>query len=78
MDSESTSETKRLLANTSPCIDSDVASSSVIYIEPEKEVAARKKFDKYLVPVSLVFIILSSIDRNNVSGILCSLTSFIK
>jgi hypothetical protein len=39
---------------------------SAIYIEPEKEAAARRKFDKFLVPVSLIFIILSALDRNNV------------
>ena len=50
--------------------------SSVIYIEPEKEAAARRKFDKYLVPVSLIFIVLSALDRNNVSTILCREESF--
>jgi hypothetical protein len=40
--------------------------SSVIYIEPEREAAARRKFDTFLVPVSLIFIILSALDRNNV------------
>lgn len=44
--------------------------SSAIYIDPEKEAAARRKFDKYLVPVSLIFIILSALDRNNVSRVL--------
>jgi hypothetical protein len=48
---------------------SEVANST-IYIEPEKEAAARRKFDKFLVPVSLVFIILSALDRNNVSEVL--------
>ena len=49
---------------------SEVATSSLIYIEPEKEAAARRKFDKYLVPVSLIFIVLSALDRNNVSEVL--------
>jgi hypothetical protein len=40
--------------------------ASVIYIEPEKEAAAIRKFDTFLVPVSLLFIILSALDRNNV------------
>ncbi|KIM99824.1 hypothetical protein OIDMADRAFT_126093 [Oidiodendron maius Zn] len=48
------------------CI-SEVA-SSVIYIEPEKEAAVRRKFDKYLVPVSLLFIVLSALDRNNLGN----------
>ena len=41
--------------------------SSVIYIDPEKEAAARRKFDKYVVPVSVIFLVLSTLDRNNVS-----------
>ena len=46
---------------------SEVA-GSVIYIDPEKEAAARRKFDIYVVPVSLIFLVLSTLDRNNVSG----------
>ena len=41
--------------------------SSTIYIDPEKEAAARRKFDKYVVPVSVIFLVLSTLDRNNVS-----------
>jgi hypothetical protein len=52
---------------------SEVA-NSMIYIEPEIEAAALKKFDKFLVPVSLIFIILSALDRNNVSDVLISRT----
>lgn len=43
------------------------AGGTVIHIDPKKEAAARRKFDKFLLPVSLVFIILSALDRNNVS-----------
>lgn len=42
--------------------------SSVIYIDPKKEAAAMAKFDKTVLPVSMIFLILSSLDRNNVSG----------
>ena len=45
---------------------------SIIYVDPDKEKSAQRKFDKYLVPVALVFIILSALDRNNVSGVLVS------
>ena len=38
-----------------------------IYIDPEKEKAALRKFDKWLVPVAFIFLVLSSLDRNNVS-----------
>jgi len=39
---------------------------SVIYIDPAKEAACRRKFDKYVVPVSVIFLVLSTLDRNNV------------
>lgn len=70
MDSESPTYTKRLLSDASPLTysGSEVFSSTAVYIEPEKEAAARRKFDKYLVPVSLVFIVLSSVDRNNLGN----------
>jgi hypothetical protein len=71
MGSGSTGDTKRLLGDTDipiySCSESSASSISVIYIKPEKEAAARRKFDKYFVPVSLIFIILSALDRNSVS-----------
>lgn len=42
--------------------------STLIYIDPEKEAAAFRKFDKYVLPVSVIFQVLSSLDRNNVSA----------
>lgn len=44
---------------------SEVA-GSMIYIDPKKEAAALRKFDIYLLPVSVVFLVLSALDRNNV------------
>jgi hypothetical protein len=41
----------------------------VIYIDPEKEAACRRKFDIYVVPVSVIFLVLSTLDRNNVSEV---------
>jgi hypothetical protein len=69
MDSQTTLYGKRVENDTTVPVDSssELSSNSMIYIEPEKEAAALKKFDKYLVPVSLIFIILSALDRNNVS-----------
>lgn len=40
---------------------------ATIYIDPVKERAAMKKFDKYVLPVSVIFLVLSALDRNNVS-----------
>ena len=56
--------------NSNTALDDDVSVGSagpVIYIDPEKERAAFEKFDKYVIPVSVVFMVLSSLDRNNVS-----------
>ncbi len=41
--------------------------TELIYVDPEKEAACRAKFDKYVVPVSVIFLVLSTLDRNNVS-----------
>ena len=48
--------------------------SQIIYIEPEKEKAAFRKFDRYVVPASFVFIVLCALDRNNVRKINFSAT----
>jgi hypothetical protein len=69
---EPIADTKPLLADISipvysSCSEASSIPGSVIGITPEQEAAARSKFDKYLVPVSLIFIILSALDRNNVS-----------
>lgn len=45
------------------------AVSSIIYIDPERERAAFRKFDRYVVPASFVFIVLCALDRNNVRKI---------
>lgn len=74
--SEMESETPIEKMTKLPEIDSQASEDRIsegdlqsIDIEPEKELAARRKFDKFLVPVSLVFIFLSALDRNNVSKI---------
>lgn len=38
-----------------------------ISIDPKQERAALRKFDQWLVPVAFIFMVLSSLDRNNVS-----------
>ncbi|RAO73117.1 uncharacterized protein BHQ10_009129 [Talaromyces amestolkiae] len=39
-----------------------------IYIGPAKEAAVMRKFDKYVLPVSVVFLVLSTLDRNNLGN----------
>lgn len=47
--------------------DHDEGSVETIYIDPAREAAARRKFDIYVVPVSVIYLVLSTLDRNNVS-----------
>jgi hypothetical protein len=66
---------KKLPMDRTNSIDADPkvgSTQSIIYIDPEKEKAAFKKFDKYVLPVSVIFMVLSSLDRNNVSQVLPS------
>ncbi len=68
MDFKSTEETKSTVVDTMEPVDScSEITGPVIYIDPKKEAAARRKFDKYVVPVSVIFLVLSTLDRNNVS-----------
>ncbi|OJJ42499.1 hypothetical protein ASPZODRAFT_105236 [Penicilliopsis zonata CBS 506.65] len=46
----------------------DERTGSLIEIDPVKEAAARRKFDLYVLPVSVIFLVLSSIDRNNLGN----------
>ncbi len=38
-----------------------------IHIDPAIETSALRKFDKWLLPVAFTFLVLSSLDRTNVS-----------
>ncbi|KAF2671949.1 high-affinity nicotinic acid transporter-like protein [Microthyrium microscopicum] len=40
----------------------------VIEIDPKLEANARRKFDLYVLPVSVIFLVLSSLDRNNLGN----------
>jgi MFS family permease len=42
--------------------------TETIYIDPEKERAVLKKFDKYLLPQAFVFILLNYLDRSNLGN----------
>lgn len=56
-----------MVAEASP-IGSDVDATVVedIYIDPAREKAALRKFDIWFIPVAFTFLVLSSLDRNNV------------
>ena len=58
---------------TEPVKDDTTASrtsNQLIYVDPELEKYAFKKFDRYVVPASFVFILLCALDRNNVKNTL--------
>lgn len=42
--------------------------SEIIYIDPAKERAVLKKFDKYLLPQAFLFILLNFLDRSNIGN----------
>ena len=70
MSTSSEMEKKFPVDNAYPVTDEAIeigAGSQAIYIDPEKEKAAFKKFDKFVVPVSFIFMLLCALDRNNVS-----------
>lgn len=60
---------KKFSVNTTSRATDDVESgtlSQITYTDPEKEKAAFRKFDKYVVPASFIFMVLCALDRNNV------------
>ena len=70
MDSDSNMETKKpAIVDAKNSVDDYCSGEAgpLIYIAPVKEAACRKKFDKYVVPVSVIFLVLSTLARNNVS-----------
>ena len=40
--------------------------AATIYVDPEKEKACLKKFDKYFLPQAFIFLLLNYLDRSNV------------
>jgi MFS family permease len=52
----------------SQSVDHDVGTHTTIYIEPAREAAVRRKFDIYVVPVSVIYLVLSTLDRNNLGN----------
>jgi hypothetical protein len=44
-----------------------IGDASTIYIDPEKEKACLRKFDKFFMPQAFAFLVLNYLDRSNVS-----------
>jgi hypothetical protein len=57
---------KETITDTNSVDDRDVGTTTNIYIDPAREAAVRRKFDIYVVPVSVIYLVLSTLDRNNV------------
>lgn len=53
-------------------VDDEVSGTTTIFIEPTKEAAALRRFDKFFVPAAYVFLVLSALDRSNVRNLLQS------
>jgi hypothetical protein len=53
--------------NASASTESIVAEASEIYIDPVKEKAVLRKFDKFFLPQAFAFLVLNYLDRSNVS-----------
>ncbi|GAB7364275.1 hypothetical protein MBLNU230_g4821t3 [Neophaeotheca triangularis] len=51
-----------------PELHSEETLSNGISVDPKLEKACLKKFDKWLVPIAFVFMVLASLDRNNVGN----------
>jgi hypothetical protein len=43
-------------------------STTDIYVDPEKEAAALHRFDKFFLPAAFLFLVLSALDRSNVTS----------
>ena len=67
MDKQTDKMVKEIVIDGEPFEDRGEGTSTSIYIDPAREAAVRRKFDIYVVPVSVIYLVLSTLDRNNVS-----------
>jgi hypothetical protein len=58
-------------------LDHAIGTTTTIYIDPAREAAVRRKFDIYVVPVSVIYLVLSTLDRNNVSAHIADMLSLL-
>lgn len=69
MDTSEFKSDKLAPVQTTPGNDRAEGTVISIDIDPAREAAVRRKFDIYVVPVSVIYLVLSTLDRNNVSGV---------
>jgi hypothetical protein len=68
-----TKKDKHVICETDDGPDHAVGTTTTIYIDPAREAAVRRKFDIYVVPVSVIYLVMSTLDRNNVSELIVSM-----
>ena len=61
------SKDKRVTCEADDGPDHAVGTTTTIFIDPAREAAVRRKFDIYVVPISVIYLVMSTLDRNNVS-----------
>ncbi len=68
MDTNMEMKTKGAMFDTTSTAEDQAVgtTTTTIYIDPAREAAVRRKFDLYVVPVSVIYLVMSTLDRNNV------------
>lgn len=67
MDYTTKSEVKGTVSDSINGEDHAEGTTTILQLDPSREAAVRRKFDIYVVPVSVIYLVMSTLDRNNVS-----------
>lgn len=67
MDYTTKSEVKGTVSDSINGEDHVEGTTTILQLDPAREAAVRRKFDIYVVPVSVIYLVMSTLDRNNVS-----------
>lgn len=70
MDVTTESKNKHVTCEAENGDDHAVGTTITISIDPAREAAVRRKFDIYVVPISVIYLVMSTLDRNNVSKLI--------
>lgn len=69
MDGAVETKDKHVTCEPDDASDHAVGTTTTIIIDPAREAAVRRKFDIYVVPVTVIYLVMATLDRNNVSNI---------
>ena len=67
MDATLETKDKHIICEADDTLDHAIGTATTICIDPAREAAVRRKFDIYVVPVSVIYLVMSTLDRNNAS-----------